>query len=121
MSKLQNICVGQTKSAFSTRWSGHRRIWNSNNIEKHNDRASLLIHYHTEHKHAKNSHPEFQVVLMLLFLRNLKTIANWISWKVIGSNAFMHRLILPKLFYPSFIDFFLHLQSFVLKFGFAKR
>ena len=54
----KNIYVGQTKNAFSTRWSSHQRIWNNNTVEKHNDRASRLIHYHTEHKHVINFHPE---------------------------------------------------------------
>ena len=56
---------------------------------------------------------KFQVALMLTrFL-----------WKVIGSTAYMHRLILPKPFYPNLIDFFLYLYAtvFVFKFGFVKR
>ena len=68
----KNIYVGQTKIAFSTRWSGHRRIWNSKIIEKHSDRAALLIHYHTEHKHVINSHPVISSCFDVIFLEGPK-------------------------------------------------
>ena len=68
----KNIYVGQTKNAFFTRWFGHHRIWNSKIIEKHSDKAALLIHYHTEHNNVINSHPVISSCFDVIFLEEPK-------------------------------------------------
>ena len=99
----KNIYVGQTKNAFSTRWSGHRRIWNSKIIEKHSNRAALLIHYHTEHKHVINSHPVIFNCFDVIFLEKPKDFgkldfleSDWINRLYAQIN--ITKTVLPKFY-----------------------
>ena len=99
----KNIYVGQTKNAFSTRWSGHRTIWNNKIIEKHNDRAALLIHYHKEHKQVINSHPVISSCFDVIFLEEPKDFrkldfleSDWINRLYAQIN--ITKTVLPKFY-----------------------
>ena len=99
----KNIYVGQTINAFSTRWSGHRTIWNSKIIEKHSDRAALLIHYHKEHKQVINSHPVISSCFDVIFLEEPKDFrkldfleSDWINRLYAQIN--ITKTVLPKFY-----------------------
>jgi len=97
----RSIYVGQTKNRFFTRWFGHRTFCNSNNtIDNLNDRAALLIHYHTYQKEEMKSLADISK-FFVIFLQQpsdfgkLDTLeSKWIN--LLQAEININKTVLPK-------------------------
>ena len=60
--------VGQTKSRFSVRWSGHRTSWRSHCLENQ-DKAALLIHFKSKHNNFIDFNTKIYECYEVIFLQ----------------------------------------------------
>ena len=94
--------VGQTKNPFSTRFSGHRKIWRSAEVDdaKIDDKAALVKHYAKKHPLEFESKLDFYKAWSVVFLDSPSNPAEldiyenrW--FEKMGGSVNIQRMVLP--------------------------
>nr|CAB3263301.1 uncharacterized protein LOC108950347 [Phallusia mammillata] len=93
--------VGQTKNKFSTRWSGHRTVWNTFKTSGDNDNASLGHHFAIHHHDIFMKRPDIAECFTVTFVEqpNVDRLdhceAKWL--KLTGATLNIQKMLLPKI------------------------